>query len=296
LMAAALAAALSYRGEHTATEIDGDLATPMPAAHLPLLGWLGALLMVVGWMATTGLAHVPDGAGVSIALSATNLALAAAGGACASGLYAWFATGKMDVLMTGRGMAAGLAVTAAGAAFVPTWSALAAGIAAGAAVPPVLFVCERRWKLREGAVPLAVFGLPAMVGLLLPGLLADGRFGMGWNRVGLDSYLGVTGQGVSGAWVVPGLAADWPGQLFAQGIGAAAIVAWSLGVCWMALAVPAAIIRGWQRSGLEFGTPPAPLPPENDLSARPTAVSSSDDLSSATDPVQLAPDRGGSEQ
>lgn len=282
--AAALAAALSIGRVRAAAEPAAGLVTPMPAAHLPLLGWLGALLMVVGWLATTGLAHLPDGAGIPSALSATNLALAAAGAACASGLYAWFATGRLDVLMAGRGMAAGLAVAAAGAAFVPTWAAPAAGFAVGITLPPVLWACERARRLGPAAAPLAALGLPAALGLLLPGLLADGRFGVGWNRVGVESYLGVPGQGVSGAW-----AADWPGQLYAQLIGLVAIAVWSFGLSWLALAVPAAVIRAWQRSGLEFGTPPAPLPPDDDLAAEAVSVSDVPDVDAVPQPAGEAP-------
>jgi Amt family ammonium transporter len=236
----------------------------MPVAHLPLLGWLGALLMVIGWLATTDLAHLPAGLSLPVAMSATNLVLAVAGAACATGVYAWLATGRLDMLMAGRGMVAGLVVAAAGAPFLPTWATVVAGILVGLAVPPVLFLCDRRVQASPGAVLLAVFGLPSVLGLLLPGLLGDGRYGSGWNRVGGDSYLGVPGQGVSGAWVAAGMAVDWPGQMVAQLIGAVSVVVWTFVVIWLALAALAAVIRGWRRSGLEFGTPPAPVPPADD--------------------------------
>lgn len=263
---AALAAVVSIGRQQPAEAAPSGAVTPLPTAHLPLLGWLGALLMMVGWLATAGLAHLPTAVGVSEALCATNLALAAVGAACGAGLYTWFVAGRLDVLMAGRGLVAGLALAAAGAAFLPTWTAPAAGLVVGIALPPLLYLGEQRWQLGAAAAPLATLGLPAAIGLLLPGLLADGRFGAGWNRVGAESFLGVPGQGVSGAWVAAGLTGDWPGQQYAQLIGLAAIVAWSFGLTWLVLALPTAVLRAWRRSGLELGSPPAPLPPEEESS------------------------------
>ena len=62
-----------------------------------------------------------------------------------------------------------------------------------------------------------------VLGVLAVGIFADGTAGQGWNDMGADSYLGVTGQGVSGFLPAPGLAPDWPGQVNAQLVGLAAI-------------------------------------------------------------------------
>jgi Amt family ammonium transporter len=71
------------------------------------------------------------------------------------------------------------------------------------------------------AVPVGLLG--GLLGLLAAGLLPDGTLGQGWNGVGLESYLGVAGQGVTGFFPAPGLAPDWPGQINAQLIGLAAV-------------------------------------------------------------------------
>lgn len=71
-----------------------------------------------------------------------------------------------------------------------------------------------------GALPVGLLG--GILGVLAAGLFADGLMGQGWNGVGLDSYLGIEGQGVTGLLSAPGLAADWPGQLNAQIVGLAA--------------------------------------------------------------------------
>jgi Amt family ammonium transporter len=293
--AAALAAALGIRHHGAGSEPDSGLATPMPAAHLPLLGWLGALLMLVGWMATAGLAHLPAAGGISATVVTVNLVLAAAAAACAASLYAWFAGGRLDVLMAGRGMAAGLVATAAGAAFMPAWSALAAGALSGLVLPPLLFMSERRLHLAGAGAPLAILGVPAGLGLLWPGLFADGRFGVGWNRVGLDSYLGVPGQGVSGVWVASGMAADWPGQFTAQLIGMLAIAVASFALCWLVLRILGAAGQAWQHSGLEFGSPPPPLPFDAELLPAAAEVPDGDGLRQPTAAAQAAPEPGRSE-
>jgi Amt family ammonium transporter len=262
--AAALAALLIFRpGPATDTAqmppSDEPEAVPMPPVHLPLLGLLGAVLMAIGWMATAYMLHLPTAVGASPALGAVNLMLGAFGGALAAGLYCWFTTGGLDPLMTARGWVAGLVVAAAGAPFVPAWSALVGGLVIGLFLPPLVFLFDRVLRLDDTGGALATFGLPALLGLLLPALLSDGRYGVGWNGVGGDKFLGVAGQGVSGWLVAPGFAADWPGQIYAQCVGAAAIVVWSFGLSGLLLRLLAGIIHAWERTGLEFGAPPQPV-------------------------------------
>jgi len=263
--AAALAALLIFRPgpprevAQTPPSSDEPEAVPMPPVHLPLLGLLGALLMAAGWMATAFMLHLPTAVGASLAPGAVNLMLGAFGGALAAGLYSWFTTGGLDPLMTARGWAAGLVVAAAGAPFVPAWSALVGGLVIGLCLPPLVFLFDRVLRLDDTGGALATFGLPALLGLLLPALLSDGRFGVGWNGVGIDKFLGVAGQGVSGWLVAPGFAADWPGQVYAQCVGAAAIFVWSFGLSGLLLRLLAGIIHAWERTGLEFGAPPQPV-------------------------------------
>jgi Amt family ammonium transporter len=215
--------------------------------------------MVVGWMGAPFMAHLPIAVDLSPAPMAVNLALSALGGTLTAGLYSWFTTSRLNPLMAARGMAAGLVVAAAGAPFVPAWSALAAGLIVGLLLPPLIFLFDRVLRLEDTTAALATFGLPALLGLLLPGLVADGRYGVGWNGIGAESFLGVAGQGVSGWLVASGFASDWPGQLYAQLIGAAALFTWSFGQSWLLLRSLAGLMHAWERSGLEFGAPPQPV-------------------------------------
>jgi Amt family ammonium transporter len=198
---------------------------------------------------------------------AVNLALSALGGTLTAGLYSWFTTSRLNPLMAARGLAAGLVVAAAGAPFIPAWSALAAGLIVGLLLPPLIFLFDRVLRLEDTVGALAAFGLPALLGLLLPGLVAGGRYGVGWNGIGVESFLGVAGQGVSGWLVAPGFATNWPGQLYAQLIGAVAMFTWSFGLSWLLLRGLAGLIHAWERSGLEFGAPPQPVGVDEEVSS-----------------------------
>jgi Amt family ammonium transporter len=107
-------------------------------------------------------------------------------------------------------------------ALIPPWAALAIGAAAGLLVPLVTFVIRYVLRIDDptGAVPVGLLG--GVLGALAPGLFADGLAGQGWNGVGIETYLGVTGQGITGFFPAPGLAPDWPGQINAQLVGLAA--------------------------------------------------------------------------
>jgi Amt family ammonium transporter len=267
----------SYEDQEEEPSSDEPEAVPMPPVHLPLLGLLGAVLMVIGWMGIAFMAHLPTAVGVLPAPMVVNLVLGAFGGALTAGLYSWFTTGGLNPLMSARGLAAGLVVMAAGAPFIPAWSALTAGLVIGLLLPLLIFFFDQVLRLEDTGSGLATFGLPALLGLLLPALLADGRYGVGWNGVGAESFQGVEGQGVSGLLVASGFAADWPGQMVAQLVGAIAIFVWAFGLSWLLMRGLAGIIHAWERTGLEFGPTPEPVTvdveaPEPDVDDTPEDV------------------------
>jgi len=151
-------------------------------------------------------------------------------------------------------------------------------------------------NLTAAAVPVAVFGLPAALGLLLPGLLANGQYGAGWNRVGLDQYLGVPGQGVSGIWVPAGLTSDWPGQLFAQLIGLLAIVVWSFGPWYVLLRAYRAVVGGWSARELNADPSPRALPHDDNLAPAAAMVAHGDGPSQRANGVSAEHEAGGLER
>jgi Amt family ammonium transporter len=203
---------------------EGEMPT-LPPVHLPVLAALGAALAVCGGAGLAGSNPIYTQAGLSIPLTVVNVCLAAAGGALVPSFYTWLTTGAADSLMAARGAAAGVLGVAAAVAFVPPWAALALGALAGLLVPLVTFLVRYVLRIDDptGAVPIGLVG--GVVGVLAPGVFGDGRFGAGWNRIGPEAYLGISGQGVTGLIPATGFASDWPGQINAQLVGLGAIAA-----------------------------------------------------------------------
>jgi Amt family ammonium transporter len=199
-----------------------DELPTLPPVHLPVLAVLGAVLAIVGAMGLSGANPLHVQMGVITPRVAVNLVLAASAGAFVPSLYTWITTGAADSVMAARGAAAGVLSVAAAMAFVPAWAALALGALAGLLVPLVTFLVRYVLRIEDptGAVPVGLVG--GMLGVLAPGILSDGRSGQGWNQIGPETYLGVSGQGVTGFFPAPGLAPDWPSQINAQLVGLAA--------------------------------------------------------------------------
>jgi Amt family ammonium transporter len=221
----------------------------MPPVHLPLLAILGSLLLLVGWL---GLVFsnplYMSNEGLPTSLIAVNVVLAAGGSALVAMLYTWFATGGADVLMTARGMAAGLVAVSAACPFVPPWAALIIGAMAGLLLPLGIYFVEYLLRLDDPAAAITTHGLSGLWGLLALAIFADGRYGVGWNGIGAEEYLGIAGQGVSGYLVASGFQLDLPNQLYAQlvGIGAITIVAFAL--AWAFFKTLDLIIKAWTKT------------------------------------------------
>jgi Amt family ammonium transporter len=201
---------------------EGELPV-LPPVHLPVLAVVGAILVVVGGIGLAGANPIHVAAGLFMPRVAVNLVLAAAGGAILPCLYTWFTTGAADSLMAARGAVAGVLGVAAALAFVPPWAALALGAVAGLLVPMVTFLVRYVLRIDDptGALPVGLLG--GVLGVLAPGFFADGLAGQGWNSIGAESFLGVSGQGVTGFFPAASLAPDWPGQINAQLVGLAAV-------------------------------------------------------------------------
>jgi Amt family ammonium transporter len=57
---------------------------------------------------------------------------------------------------------------------------------------------DRVLKIDDPCGAISVHGYCGWLGAVCVGIFADGTYGAGWNGVGLASYLGHTGQGVTG--------------------------------------------------------------------------------------------------
>jgi Amt family ammonium transporter len=231
--------------------------TPMPSAYLPILSMLGAGLMLLGWLGLTSGLHIPTAVNFSPAQAAVSGLLAALAAALTAAGYSWFTTRQLNPLMISRGLVAGLVVAMAGAPFMPPWVALVAGLLMGLLLPSLIYLFNQGLRLADEWGILATYGVSALVSLLLAPFFADGRAGQGWNGLGLADYKGVAGQGVSGLWVAPSFASDWPGQLQAQLLGLGVIAFWALLLGALLFQTIILMARAWARSGLELAEPVA---------------------------------------
>jgi len=250
---AALAGLLVFRASRHSGSSSSIIR--MPPVHLPLLAILGSFLALVGWIGLALSNPLLVGADVAWSIVAVNLVLAAAGGSLMSFLYSWFTTGTGNVFMTIRGLICGLVAISAACPFVPAWAALLIGAVAGLLLPPMAYVFIHLFKLADTSLILPMHGLSAVWGIIAVGIFADGQYGVGWNGVGLGTYLGVSTQGVTGYLASPGLQADFPQQLYAQIIGLLAIALFSFLVAWLTFKVMSMIVAAWEGAGLELGNP-----------------------------------------
>jgi len=234
--------------------------TVMPSAHLPILGVLGTGLTLIGWFglamgnqAPTAIDFNPARAAVGGLLAAMSAALAAAG-------YSWLTTRTSNPLMTSRGLMAGLVIAAAGAPFIPLWMMVVAGFGVGLLLPLLIYFFNQTLRLADELSIVATYGVSALISVLLVGFFADGQGGQGWNGVGLLTYNGLPGQGVSGLITFAGYNSDWPGQFQAQLVGLAAIGILALGVSFLVLQTVKVIQNAWAKSGLELSQPAVSAP------------------------------------
>ncbi len=188
-----------------------------PAAYFPLLANLGALLLGIGWSgwALSAPFHT-FGATLDWNRAAISAFVGMSGAVVTSQLYAWLVTGEIEPLMAARGLAAGWGAVLSGAAFLPPWGALVVGLIAGLVFPFLLYLVDfvLRWKDSAATIALGLTG--GLWGLLSTALLADGRWGAGWNGVGAET------AGVAG--VIDGNATQFSAQL----LGLLAVGLWGL--------------------------------------------------------------------
>jgi len=215
----------------------------LPPVHLPLLVVVGSLFVLagsLGWYWSNPL-QVRFLGEIALMRGSVNSVLVAAGGLIPPLLYTWFVTGRSEPMTCARGLVAGVVAGLAVGPFVQPGIAFAIGLLAGATVPFVLFLVEGIWHLDDATGAVTASGVPAMVGLLLTGIFADGVVGNGWQMTGAGNYLGVTGQGVSGLFVASGYQSDFPSQLQAQAIGVLALSLWGF-IVGMALCIPLGLL------------------------------------------------------
>lgn len=205
-------------------------ASQLPADYQPLLTVVGSLFVLagaVGWLWSNPL-HVEAVGEVGMMRGSVNILLSTTAGAIVPLLYTWFVAGDSHPTLAARGLVAGAVAGLAAAPFMQPMPALLIGLLAGATTPFLTYAIDYLARLDDATGLITTAGVPAITGLVLAGIFADGVSGVGWQATGIDVHLGVAGQGVSGLFVASGFQPDFPGQLQAQLIGIAALLVWGI--------------------------------------------------------------------
>jgi Amt family ammonium transporter len=185
----------------------------------------GTFILLFGWMGFNP-GSTLGATDLRISVVAVNTNLAAVAGSAAAMLlwYLWF--GKPDITMACNGMLAGLVAITAPCAFVTPTSSVVIGALAGCLVCVGVVFNDRVLKIDDPCGAISVHGYCGWFGAVSVGIFADGAYGAGWNGVGLTSYLGRAGQGVTG------LIHGDTRQFLCQFMGATLYAAWAFGATY----------------------------------------------------------------
>lgn len=223
---------------------------PLPPAYQPLLAVAGSLLVLAGALAWLWINPLQVNLLSDLALmrGSVVIMLCASGGLLGPLVYTWFVTGRSDALLAARGLVAGLVAGLAAGPFVQPGVGFLIGLLVGLTVPFLTFLIDGILRLDDATGVVTAHGVPAIIGLVLVGIFADGVAGSGWQMTGVESYLGVSGQGVSGLLVPRGYQIDFPGQLQAQLVGVLALSLWGFLTGVLICAPLGLLLHGLKRS------------------------------------------------
>ena len=191
-------------------------------AHNVVYVVTGTFILLFGWMGFNP-GSTLAATDLRISVVAVNTNLAAVAGSAAAMLIWYFLFGKPDITMACNGMLAGLVAITAPCAFVSPTSSVIIGILAGCLVCGGVLFNERVLRIDDPCGAVSVHGFCGWLGAVCVGIFADGTYGAGWNGVGATSYLGRTGQGVTG--LIHGDAR----QFWCQLMGATLYAIWAFG-------------------------------------------------------------------
>jgi Amt family ammonium transporter len=216
----------------------------LPGHHIPM-AMLGTFILLFGWFgfnaASTFASSDPQ-----FGLVAANTAIAGAFGGFMAMLWIWMRTGKPDPGMMANGLLAGLVIITAPCAFVDPWMAAVLGIVAGIVVIEAVLFIDHKLKIDDPVGAISVHGICGTLGVLAIGLVANGKYGAGWNLT--TTYTDAAGdpKGVTGLFYGGGA-----GQLLSQLAGAVVIWTVMLGIAYAFFKIQNALTKGGIRSDEE---------------------------------------------
>jgi Amt family ammonium transporter len=186
----------------------------------------GTFILLFGWMGFNP-GSTLGATDLRISVVAINTNLAAIAGSASAMIFWQLMFGKPDITMACNGMLAGLVAITAPCAFVAPTSAVIIGLCAGIIVCLGVLFNDRVTKIDDPCGAISVHGFCGWFGAVCVGIFADGTYGAGWNGVGASTYLGHSGQGVTGL-----LYGDTR-QFLCQLGGATLCVLWAFGATYV---------------------------------------------------------------
>jgi Amt family ammonium transporter len=199
----------------------------------PARSIFGAILFLIGWLlwiTTNPIAKaIPS---IDLSFVTANLLIGTAAATLVALFLGWFFSGAPNVPIATRGVIGGLIVATPLAAFAPTWAVLLSGAIGGLLIALGSIAIERWLRYDDSIGAVAMGALGGAWSLLAVGLFAEGTYGAGWNNVGVNEYLGIPGQGVTGLIAGANLPND-PGQFTVQLTGAIAIALFAFISAWL---------------------------------------------------------------
>ncbi len=189
---------------------------PIPGHHIPMV-IAGTFILAFGWFGFNP-GSTLAGTDLRCATVVVNTMLAGIVGALASMLTLYAYGLKPDPSMMCNGMLAGLVAITAPCAFVDSWAAVLIGAVAGSIVVVSVFFWDKM-GIDDPVGAISVHGVNGIWGVISVGLLANGKYGAGWNGVVRDEF--VKQYGSDG---VRGLFFGDASQLWAQLCSAATVI------------------------------------------------------------------------
>jgi Amt family ammonium transporter len=203
-------------------------------AHNVVFVVTGTFILLFGWMGFNP-GSTLGATDLRISVIAINTNLAAVAGAASAMTVWYFIFGKPDISMACNGMLAGLVAITAPCAFVGANAAVVIGIIAGMIVCGGVLFNDRVLRVDDPCGAISVHGYCGWFGAVALGIFADGTYGAGWNGIGVTSYRGTAGQGVTGL-----LHGD-TSQFVCQLIGATLCAAWAFGATFVVFKIVNAV-------------------------------------------------------
>ena len=174
----------------------GGRSIPIPAHHIPMV-IAGTFILAFGWFGFNP-GSTLAGTDLRISTVVVNTMLAGIAGAITAMLTLYAKGLKPDPSMLCNGMLAGLVAITAPCAFVDSWAAVLIGGIAGVLVVLSVFFWDNR-GIDDPVGAISVHGINGLWGVISLGLLANGKYGAGWNGVVRDEFVKLYGyDGVRG--------------------------------------------------------------------------------------------------